>query len=109
MVFIAVDGPVLVGSAALVKHGMKQRPELSPWLAAVYVKPERRRSGIASVLISRVEREAMALGVETLYLFTEHQETFYARRGWNLMEQVDYVGTPASVMNKQLLAGDGNV
>lgn len=109
MLFIAVDGPVLVGSAALVEHDMKERPELSPWLAAVYVKPERRKSGIASLLISRVEEEAMSLCVTTLYLFTEHQEKFYARRGWNLIEHVDHFGTPVSVMNKQLYTGDGNV
>ena len=51
----------------------------------------------------------MSLRVETLYLFTEHQEKFYARRGWNLIEHVDHFGTPASVMKKQLFAGDGNV
>lgn len=50
-IFIAVDGPSLVGSAALVNHDMRERPDLSPWLAAVYVKPERRQSGIASALI----------------------------------------------------------
>ena len=38
IVFIAVNGPVLIGSAALVSNDMKDRPELSPWLAAVYVK-----------------------------------------------------------------------
>lgn len=108
IIFIAVDGPVLVGSAALVKHDMKERQELSPWLAAVYVKTEWRKSGIASVLISRVEEEAMSLRVKTLYLFTEHQEKFYAHRGWKLIEHADHFGTPVSVMNKQLSAGDGN-
>lgn len=109
MVFIAVEGPALVGSAALVKHDMKERPELSPWLAGVYVKPERRRNGIASELVSRIEKEAIALHVETLYLFTEHQEQFYSRRGWNMIEHVEHFGTPASVMRKQLSAGYGNV
>lgn len=101
-IFIAVDGSDLVGSAALVKNDMKNRPELSPWLAAVYVKPARREEGIASSLISRVETEAIALRVKELYLVTEHQEKFYGRRGWSLMEKTDHFGTPVMVMKKAL-------
>ena len=106
---IAVDGPELVGSAALVKNDMKERPELSPWLAAVYVKPDRRKRGIASALISRIESSATSLGEEILYLFTEYQEHFYARRGWSLMEHADHFGTPVAVMKKQLRPDVGDV
>jgi len=107
-IFIAVDGSELVGSAALVKSDMKERPVLSPWLAAVYVKPARRKSGIASALISRVESEANSLRVKTLYLFTEHQEKFYGRRGWSLMENADHFGTPVAVMKKKLCIDNEN-
>lgn len=37
-IFIAVSGSQLVGSAALVDNDMDTKPNLSPWLAAVYVK-----------------------------------------------------------------------
>ena len=109
IVFVAVRGPVLIGSAALVSNDMKDRPELSPWLAAVYVKPEWRRSGIASMLISHAEEVAMSLCVATLYLFTEHQEQFYVRRGWNLIEHTEYSGVSVSVMKRHLIAGSGRV
>lgn len=105
-IFIAVDGSDLVGSAALVKNDMKDRPELSPWLAAVYVKSASRKGGIASALIARVESEAISLGVKTLYLVTEHQEQFYGRRGWSLMEKADHFGTPVAVMKKKLCIGN---
>lgn len=101
-VLIAVDGPTLIGSAALVGQDMDDRPHLSPWLAAVYVRPEYRRQGLASRLVSRAEHEAAALGVEMLYLFTEHEERFYGKRGWGLLERADYHGTSVSVMSKQL-------
>ncbi|QOC22585.1 GNAT family N-acetyltransferase [Wenzhouxiangella sp. AB-CW3] len=107
-VFVAVDGSFLIGSVALVDNDMKNRPELSPWLAAVYVKPECRRSGIASMLISYAEEVAISLCVETLYLFTESQEEFYTRKGWKLIERADYFGFPVSVMKKRLFAGDGH-
>lgn len=105
-IFIAVEGPGLIGSAALVKSDMRERPELSPWLAAVYVKPERRRNGIASALIARVETEATSLGVEKLYLVTEHQEQFYEHRGWDWMEHADHDGIPVAIMKKRLFAGE---
>ncbi|MCC5870638.1 MAG: GNAT family N-acetyltransferase, partial [Gammaproteobacteria bacterium] len=108
LIFIAVDGPDLVGSAALVKSDMKERPELSPWLAAVYVKPESRKNGIASALISRVEHAALSLRVNVLYLVTEQQEKFYGRRGWSLMENADHFGTPVAVMTKQLSIVNGD-
>lgn len=101
-IVIAVDGPKLVGSAALVGQDMSDRLELTPWLAAVYVKPKYRRQGIAATLVGRVEQEAKALGTEQIYLFTEHEEAFYAKRGWELMEHRDYHGTPVAVMVKAL-------
>jgi len=107
-IFIAVDGPDLVGSAALVKNDMKNRRDLSPWLAAVYVKLKQRQNGIASALVARVESEAIALRVERLYLFTEHQEHFYKRRGWKLLEHTNYYGTHVAVMSKQLINDSGN-
>lgn len=102
VVVIAVDGPTLVGSSALVEQDMSDRPDLTPWLAAVYVHPNYRRQGIASTLVARIEQEAGALGAEKMYLFTEHEERFYAKRGWALMEHRDYYGTPVAVMVKSL-------
>ena len=101
-IFIAVDGPMLVGSSALVMQDMSDRPDLSPWLAAVYVRADRRRQGIASKLVARVEQAAAALGVERFYLYTELEEKFYAKRGWNLLERREYRGVPISVMAKEM-------
>ena len=100
---IAVDGPRLVGSAALVAQDMDDRPHLTPWLAAVYVRPEDRRRGLASRLLNQIDQDAVALGVERYYLFTEHEEAFYARRGWQLLEHTDYHGTRVAVMAKDLV------
>lgn len=50
----------------------------------------------------------MSLRVKVLYLFTEHQQRFYGRRGWSVMESADHFGTPVAVMKKQLCIGSGN-
>ena len=37
-IFITMSGNQLVGSAVLVRNDMDTKPDLTPWLAAVYVK-----------------------------------------------------------------------
>ena len=88
----------VIGSASLIAADMDTRPELSPWLASVYVDEQRRRQGIGSALVRRVAEEATALGAETLYLFTPDQERFYAGLGWVVVERCTYRGYPQVVM-----------
>ena len=105
--FVAYDttkagDKVLIGSASLIAQDMDTRPELSPWLASVYVAAEHRRQGIGSSLVRRVVEEAAALGVERLYLFTPDQEQFYAGLGWTTVERCTYRGYPQVVMTLRL-------
>ena len=95
---------IVVGSASLIAQDMDTRPELSPWLASVYVAAEHRRQGIGSALVRRVTGEAIALGVETLHLFTPDQAHFYARLGWTVLERCIYRGYPQVVMTVSLIA-----
>jgi GNAT superfamily N-acetyltransferase len=67
---IALDGEELCGFALLVPQDFELRPNLSPWLAGVFVCPQHRMRGIGSALVTRIELEAKALGFETLYLYT---------------------------------------
>lgn len=100
--FIAVDGPRVLGSASLVAHDMDLRMNLSPWLASVFVDPACRGQQIGSLLVERVAAEAAALGVARLYLFTPDRQTFYARIGWQTLEQVEYRGELETVMVREL-------
>ena len=80
MAVVATDGPTLCGSAILIGADMDTRPELSPWLAGVFVVPEFRRRGIGTSLVEHITNRAGALGVPTLYLYTPSAETLYSRR-----------------------------
>lgn len=68
LTFVAVFDGELLGSASLVEHDMDNRPELFPWLAGVFVTPERRRQGVGAALVRRIMGEAMLLCVSKLYL-----------------------------------------
>jgi len=67
-IFVAVSGNQLVGSAALVQNDMDTKPDLTPWLAAVYVKEAFRHQGVGTDLIARCETEAARSNANAWYL-----------------------------------------
>jgi len=93
-----------LGTASLRAHDMDTRPELTPWLGAVYVAPEARRRGIGAQLVAAVEAEARRLGFGRMYLFTFDMAGYYARRAWVELERTHYRGEPVVVMWKPLAA-----
>jgi GNAT superfamily N-acetyltransferase len=100
--FVALDGDALLGSASLVECDLSKRPDLTPWLAGVFVAPEHRNQGIGDALVARVEQEARDLGFAKLYLFTPDRTPFYARRGWKSFAQDDCHGQPITLMSLDL-------
>lgn len=101
-IFIAVAGNQLVGSAALVQNDMDTKPDLSPWLAAVYVKETFRYQGIATELITRCETEAARSSANAWYLYTEFASRLYEKLGWRHLERCEYKGVTVDVMCKQI-------
>lgn len=86
-----------LGAASILATTITHQ-HLTPWLSTVVVPPAHRRQGIASALSLRAEAEAAALGFDTLYLFTPHNETLYARLGWHTFERTELNGVPIAVM-----------
>jgi N-acetylglutamate synthase-like GNAT family acetyltransferase len=103
--FIALRDATLLGSASLVRQTITHQ-HLSPWLSSVYVGPAHRGSGIASALVGRVERAAMEMGFEKIYLFTPSSEKLYAGLGWKLVEYSSHHGLKIAIMSKSLTAAD---
>ncbi|WP_447553636.1 GNAT family N-acetyltransferase [Vreelandella sp. EE22] len=100
--FVALVEGVAVGTASLIAEDIANRPELTPWLASVFVLPEWRGQGIASRLVQRVEQEARESGVERFYLYTPDQQALYQRLGWQEIEQITYAGERVTIMARQL-------
>ena len=100
---VAIDGDQPVGCASLIEHDMLTRPELSPWLAEVFVPSEYRCRGIGAVLVKRVIQEARSLGVPRIYLYTPGSGTLYLGLGWSVVERTFYRelwgDTPITIMD----------
>lgn len=102
-VFVALVRGRGVGTASLVAHDLDPRPDLTPWLASVYVRPEWRGQGIASALVRRVEAEASGNGTTRLYLFTPDRQALYRRLGWVDHETLLHHGESVTLMSRRLL------
>ncbi|MDQ7728621.1 GNAT family N-acetyltransferase [Halomonas sp. SpR8] len=102
-IFVAMQGETPVGTASLIADDMSIRRELAPWLASVFVVPERRGQGIASALVKRVEIEALENGIEHFYLYTPDQQALYRRLGWQDVESLEYRGENVTLMSRQLV------
>jgi len=101
-VLIALDNNTLLGSASLVVSDMDTRSDLSPWLAAVYVKDECRGQGVGRKLVLAIENLAAKLNIETLYLYTPSKELFYKYQGWETIEKTEYKNSDVVIMKKEI-------
>jgi GNAT superfamily N-acetyltransferase len=100
---VVFDGNELLGTVCLKTHDMDTRPDLTPWLAGLYVVSPRRRQGIGMTLVSAIEKKARELGVQQLYLYTPESERFYSRLGWHVKERTEYCSYPVTVMEKKII------
>ena len=102
LAFVALAGPLPVGTASLKIQEMTTHQHLHHWLGTVYVVPEYRGKGIGSALVERTEMKARELGVKTLYLHTPDKERFYLKRGWEAIERPIYFKMPVVIMKKEM-------
>lgn len=89
----ALVAGTFAGNALVIRSDVAERPDLGPWVAAVWVEPHFRRRGIGAALIARAAQEAFARGAGRLYLHCNAaNRPFYSARGWQPFE--DDVPTP---------------
>jgi GNAT superfamily N-acetyltransferase len=75
-----------VGTASLAAQDLETRPDLTPWLASVFIEPAARGQGLAAHLIGAVEDECRRRSIPTLWLYTRSAEKVYRRAGWRTVE-----------------------
>jgi GNAT superfamily N-acetyltransferase len=80
---VAHDGAAFLGTASVIASDLEERPQLTPWVAAVWVEPQHRARGIGGALVERAKRDCFALGIARAYLCARPALTsFYKRLGW---------------------------
>ena len=82
--YIMTDGGEICAGAGVIENDFHDRKDLFPNVCAVYVEPLYRGRGVARGLLDAVCRDMAGLGVDTLYLLTDHVG-FYERCGWRFL------------------------
>ncbi|WP_049928591.1 GNAT family N-acetyltransferase [Halopiger goleimassiliensis] len=105
--FVAVDGDQAVGAARL---RTLEESDAVGTVERVAVLESRRGEGIGRRLMAAVEREAAAMGLETVTLHSQtHAADFYDRLGYERSSDVfEEAGIPHVEMRKSVSVGDRN-
>lgn len=100
---IALDGDTLLGSVTLKVNDFSDHPELSPWIAGVFVLPEHRGNGYGKGLVLHAEKTAAEkFDVKTTYLYTGSASELYKKIGYEVFETVDRGDKVLTLMKKEL-------
>jgi GNAT superfamily N-acetyltransferase len=85
---VAHEGDAFLGTASVIVSDLAARPQLTPWVAAVWVEPEARKRGVGAALVDRAAQDCFALGVARAYLCARPRlSRFYEGLGWTIFEQ----------------------
>ena len=79
--YLAVEGETILGGLGVIENDFHDRKDLAPNVCAVYTEKPYRCQGIAGALLNHVCADMAAMGIDTLYLVTDHV-SFYERYGW---------------------------
>ena len=91
--FLCLDAGQIVGGLGVIENDFHDRKDLAPNVCAVYVEEAHRCKGIAGKLLNFVCEDMREMGVQPLYLLTDHTE-FYERYGWEFYCMAQGDGEP---------------
>ena len=84
---VAHAGDDFVGTASVIASDLEERPDLTPWVAAVWVDPPFRGAGVGGDIVLKAAQAALDTGAEAVHLCAlSGKRAFYERLGWQLDE-----------------------
>jgi GNAT superfamily N-acetyltransferase len=88
LALVAHEGPAFLGTSSVIASDLEERPQLTPWVAAVWVDPQARLRGVGAALVNRAAQDCFALGIGRAYLCARLQRAgYYERLGWTPIER----------------------
>jgi GNAT superfamily N-acetyltransferase len=87
LALVAHDAPGFLGTASLIASDLDERPQYTPWVAAVWTEPVARGRGVARALLARARDEAFRLGHQRVHLCARPaMQDYYLALGWKPIE-----------------------
>ena len=108
LLFMAIrkinDVKEVVASIALCDFDdLEEFRKFKPWVAAFIVREDLRGTGIGGEVLKHVASKAISYGIKELYLWTEGERKFYAKRGYKYLETLTKPGRNIDLMHKDLV------
>jgi N-acetylglutamate synthase-like GNAT family acetyltransferase len=99
---VAHEGATFVGTSSVIASDLDELPQLTPWVAAVWVEADYRKREVGRALVARAVADILALGIDRAYLCAlPARRHFYLRQGWMpIMENVGEHGLTVYVQNR---------
>lgn len=86
--FVAHDGDVFAGTASVIASDLDERPQYSPWVAAVWIEPQFRSQRLGRRLIAHAADHAFSVGVSRVFLTARPaRRSLYEDLGWDVVEE----------------------
>jgi GNAT superfamily N-acetyltransferase len=101
---VAEHDGTFCGNVLVIESDEPARPDLTPWVAALWVDDAMRRQGVAAALLEEAIERSAALGVERLYLSSRPAlRDFYTKLGWRAID--DNVGEGKLIVYVYIIPG----
>jgi N-acetylglutamate synthase-like GNAT family acetyltransferase len=85
---VAHDGEAFLGTASVIASDLAERPQFTPWVAAVWVEPQAHQRGVGAALVDRAVQDCFALGITRAFLCARPQRSdYYEKLGWTPIER----------------------
>lgn len=82
--YLCLYGDEIIAGMGVIDNDFHDRKDLTPNVCAVYTEAEYRCRGIAGKMLEFVCKDMKDMGLDTLYLVTDHT-SFYERYGWEFL------------------------
>lgn len=102
LALVALEGDAPVGTVSLRPADMPSRPELTPWLGAMYVRGDMRGRGVGEALVRACEQRAREMGFREMYLFATDRVAWYGKLGWTSLGPAEHHGVKCVLMRTDL-------
>jgi len=97
------DETAIFGVIALCAFDdLEEFRHLKPWFCAFVVREDLRGQGMGGQILAEMEKIALQFGIETVYLWTEVELTFYQKRGYEKFEQLEKPNRLLHILRKSL-------
>jgi len=79
--YLLMDSETVIGCAGIITNDFISRMDLCPWLCALFIDKNYRGQNLGNLLMSQAKKDSAEIGIEKLYLCTDHKG-YYEKYGF---------------------------